>query len=67
MPNSRRPCLLATGSWLLACALDEEIADWSPARRELEFASGAVAMLFSGANPQALRGGGISKGRRKDR
>lgn len=43
-------------SGLLACARANEIADWSPARRELRFACGALAVLFSGANPQALRG-----------
>jgi phage terminase large subunit-like protein len=43
-------------SGLIACARPEEIVDWSPARRELVFASGARATLFSGANPEALRG-----------
>jgi phage terminase large subunit-like protein len=43
-------------SGLLACARPGEIAEWSPSRRELVFASGAVATLFSGANPEALRG-----------
>jgi phage terminase large subunit-like protein len=43
-------------SGILACARPEEIVDWSPTRRELVFANGARATLFSGANPEALRG-----------
>jgi len=43
-------------SGLLACARPGEIAEWSPSRHELVFDGGARAMLFSGANPEALRG-----------
>jgi phage terminase large subunit-like protein len=43
-------------SGLLACAGPEEIADWSRTHGELVFKSGARATLFSGANPEALRG-----------
>jgi len=32
------------------------ITRWSPTNRELHFSSGAVATLFSGASPEALRG-----------
>ncbi len=43
-------------SGLLACARAGEVVEWSPSRRELVFAGGAVATLYSGANPEALRG-----------
>jgi phage terminase large subunit-like protein len=51
-----RRVMVEGASGLLACARPGEIAEWSPSRRELVFASGAVATLFSGANPQARRG-----------
>lgn len=43
-------------SGILACAREDEIDEWAPSRRELVFANGAIATLFSGANPEALRG-----------
>jgi phage terminase large subunit-like protein len=43
-------------SGILACARPDEILDWVPSRGELMFRSGAVATLFSGANPESLRG-----------
>lgn len=43
-------------SGILACAREGEIAEWAPSRRELLFATGAVATLFSGASPGSLRG-----------
>jgi phage terminase large subunit-like protein len=43
-------------SGILACALPGEVADWSPARRTLSFANGAVATLYSGTSPESLRG-----------
>lgn len=54
--DEARSVMVEGESGLLACARPGEIADWSPARRELRFASGATAVLFSGANPQGLRG-----------
>jgi phage terminase large subunit-like protein len=43
-------------SGLLACAGPDEIADWSPSRRELLFAGGARATLYSGNCAAMLRG-----------
>jgi phage terminase large subunit-like protein len=43
-------------SGLLACARAGEIVEWSRSRGEVVFAGGARATLFSGANPEALRG-----------
>jgi phage terminase large subunit-like protein len=54
--DEARAVMVEGASGLIACARPEEIVDWSPARRELVFASGARATLFSGANPEALRG-----------
>jgi phage terminase large subunit-like protein len=54
--DEARAVMVEGPSGLLACARPEEIVDWSPARRELVFKGGARAMLFSGANPEALRG-----------
>jgi hypothetical protein len=54
--DEARAVMVEGPSGLLACARGEEIAEWSPARRELVFAGGARATLFSGANPEALRG-----------
>jgi phage terminase large subunit-like protein len=54
--DEARAVMVEGASGLLACARPEEIAEWSPTRRELVFASGARAVLFSGANPEALRG-----------
>ncbi len=33
-----------------------EVVEWAPSRRELVLAGGAVATLYSGANPEGLRG-----------
>ncbi len=43
-------------SGLLRLAAPQEIADWSESRRTLVFANGAEAFLYSGANPESLRG-----------
>jgi phage terminase large subunit-like protein len=43
-------------SGLLACARSGEIVEWSRSLGEVRFANGAVASLYSGANPEALRG-----------
>ncbi len=54
--DEARRVMVEGASGILACARDDEIREWSPSRRELVFASGAIATLFSGANPEALRG-----------
>jgi phage terminase large subunit-like protein len=54
--DEARAVMVEGESGLIACARPGEIADWSPARRELRFSCGALAVLFSGANPQGLRG-----------
>jgi phage terminase large subunit-like protein len=54
--DEARAVMVEGASGLLACARPEEIAEWSPSRRELVFDNGARAMLYSGANPEALRG-----------
>ena len=43
-------------SGILACAGPGEIASWQPSLHLLRFSCGAEARLYSGANPQALRG-----------
>ncbi len=54
--DEARRIMVEGESGILACAREGEIAEWAPSRRELRFANGAVATLFSGASPQALRG-----------
>jgi phage terminase large subunit-like protein len=54
--DEARAVMVEGPSGLLACARPGEIEEWSPTRRELAFAGGARATLFSGANPEALRG-----------
>jgi phage terminase large subunit-like protein len=54
--DEARRVMVEGPSGILACARPREIAEWSRSRGELVFASGAVATLFSGANPEALRG-----------
>jgi phage terminase large subunit-like protein len=54
--DEARRVMVEGASGLLACARAGEIADWSRSRGELVFASGAVATLYSGANPESLRG-----------
>jgi phage terminase large subunit-like protein len=54
--DEARRVMVEGASGVLACARPGEIAEWSRSRGELMFASGAVATLFSGANPEALRG-----------
>lgn len=51
-----RAVMVEGSSGILACARPGDIAAWLPSRRLLRFASGAEAMLYSGASPQALRG-----------
>lgn len=51
-----RAVMVEGPSGLLRLARDGEIADWSAARRTLSFANGAQAFLYSGANPESLRG-----------
>jgi len=54
--DEARRVMVEGPSGLLACARPGEIEDWSRSRGEVVFASGARATLFSGANPEALRG-----------
>src|SRR5690606_2743580 len=54
--DEARRVMVEGPSGLLACAREDEIAEWCPSRRELAFAGGAVATLYSGANPESLRG-----------
>jgi phage terminase large subunit-like protein len=54
--DEARRVMVEGESGLLACARPGEIAEWSRSRGELVFASGARATLYSGANPDALRG-----------
>lgn len=54
--DEARRVMVEGTSGLLACAREDEILEWAPSRRELVFANGAVATLFSGASPEALRG-----------
>src|SRR5690554_3845584 len=54
--DEARRVMVEGPSGLLACAREGEIAEWAPSRRELVWAGGAVATLYSGANPESLRG-----------
>jgi phage terminase large subunit-like protein len=54
--DEARRVMVEGASGILACARPEEIDDWSRSRGELVFRGGAIATLFSGANPEALRG-----------
>lgn len=54
--DEARRIMVEGESGILACARDREILEWAPSRRELVFANGAIATLFSGASPEALRG-----------
>jgi len=54
--DEARRVMVEGASGLLACARPGEIAEWLPSRGELVFRGGARATLFSGANPEALRG-----------
>jgi phage terminase large subunit-like protein len=54
--DEARRVMVEGESGLLACARAEEVAEWSRSRNELVFADGARATLYSGANPESLRG-----------
>src|SRR5688572_15961248 len=54
--DEARRVMVEGASGLLACARGDEIEDWSRSLGEVVFRSGARATLFSGANPEALRG-----------
>lgn len=54
--DEARRVMVEGPSGLLRLAQPNEIADWSPSRRTLCFANGAEAILYSGANPESLRG-----------
>lgn len=54
--DEARRVMVEGPSGILACAREEEVLEWAPSRRELRFANGAIATLFSGASPEALRG-----------
>jgi phage terminase large subunit-like protein len=54
--DEARRVMVEGPSGLLACADPGEIAEWSRSHGELVFENGARATLYSGANPEALRG-----------
>ncbi|HEV2818558.1 MAG TPA: terminase family protein [Allosphingosinicella sp.] len=54
--EARRVMVEGPRSGLLAVARPGEALIWEPSRKRLEFASGAVASLFSGAHADGLRG-----------
>lgn len=54
--DEARRVMVEGPSGLLRLSAPQEIADWSPSRRTLAFANGAEAILYSGANPEGLRG-----------
>jgi phage terminase large subunit-like protein len=55
-PDEARRVMVEGVSGLIAVARPGEPIEWEPSRRRLRFASGAEAALFSGANPEGLRG-----------
>jgi phage terminase large subunit-like protein len=54
--DEARRVMVEGPSGLLACAGPGEIVEWSRSHGEVVFKGGARAALFSGANPEALRG-----------
>lgn len=54
--DEARRVMVEGPSGLLRMALPNEIADWSAARRTMTFTNGSEAILYSGANPEGLRG-----------
>ena len=54
--DEARRVMVEGPSGLLACARRDEIVEWSRSHGEIVFKGGARAALFSGANPEALRG-----------
>ena len=54
--DEARAVMVEGVSGILACSGPNEIADWQPSRHLLKFTNGAEARLYSGANPEALRG-----------
>ena len=54
--DEARAVMVEGPSGILACAGPGDIADWQPSLHLLRFAGGAEARLYSGANPEALRG-----------
>lgn len=54
--DEARRVMVEGASGLLACARADEVVEWSRSRGELVLAGGARATLFSGANPEGLRG-----------
>ncbi|HUG62902.1 MAG TPA: terminase family protein [Methylomirabilota bacterium] len=54
--SDAREVMVEGVSGLLAIHPDGERPAWSPSRRRLEWANGAVAQLFSSEDPESLRG-----------
>jgi phage terminase large subunit-like protein len=51
-----RRVMIEGASGLVACAADDSHPEWEPSRGTLTWPSGAQAFLYSGANPEGLRG-----------
>jgi phage terminase large subunit-like protein len=51
-----RRVMVEGASGLLSCAADDSRPEWETSRGVLTWPSGAQAFLYSGANPEALRG-----------
>jgi phage terminase large subunit-like protein len=54
--DEARAVMVEGSSGILACADERERPEWEPSLGRLTFPSGARAAVFSGANPEALRG-----------
>jgi len=51
-----RKVMIEGASGLLACARDRERPEWEPSKGVLTWPSGSRAFVYSGANPESLRG-----------
>jgi phage terminase large subunit-like protein len=54
--DEARRVMVEGPSGLLRVAMDGEVHQWSAAQRTLSFKNGSMAILYSGANPESLRG-----------
>ena len=51
-----RRVMIEGASGLLACAADDNRPEWEPSRGMLAWPSGSLGFVYSGANPEGLRG-----------
>jgi len=54
--DEARAVMVEGASGIIACAGPDDVSRWEPSLHKLTFNGGAQAFLFSGANPEGLRG-----------